>query len=185
MVNPMNPGSVSMSRDSVKKMADIIKTTRKDLIVISDTVYAPFVDDFHDLLGAAPENTIGVYSYSKYFGATGWRLGIIALHENNVIDRMIANLPEKQKAILQKRYGLDSTFPEKIKFIDRMLMDSRAVALAHTGGLSTPQQTIMTLFSLFELMDTDQAYKKSIRTILKKRMQNLYGRTRRKGGGRP
>ena len=26
-----------------------------------------------------PKNTIGVYSYSKYFGCTGWRLGAIAL----------------------------------------------------------------------------------------------------------
>ena len=37
---------------------------------------------------------IGVYSYSKYFGCTGWRLGVIALHENNVFDEPIAAHPE-------------------------------------------------------------------------------------------
>lgn len=175
MVNPMNPGSVSMSRESVERIADIIRTKRKDLIVLTDTVYAPFVDEFHDLLSAVPENTIGVYSYSKYFGVTGWRLGVIMLNEHNVIDAMIARLSKRDKAALNKRYGIDSTEPEKIKFIDRLVMDSRAVALAHTGGLSTPQQCIMALFSLFELTDKNQEYKKSIQALLKKRSADLYG----------
>jgi aspartate 4-decarboxylase len=174
MVNPMNPGSVSMSAESVTKIAGIIKSKRKDLIVLTDTVYAPFVNEFHDLLSVVPGNTIGVYSYSKYFGVTGWRLGVIMLHESNIIDTMIARLPERDKAALNQRYGIDSTEPETIKFIDRLVMDSRDVALAHTGGLSTPQQCIMALFSLFELMDTNQAYKKSIQALLKKRIADLY-----------
>jgi aspartate 4-decarboxylase len=174
MVNPMNPGSVSMSAQSVGRIAAIVKSKRKDLIVLTDTVYAPFVDEFHDLLSAVPENTIGVYSYSKYFGVTGWRLGVIMLQENNIIDAMIARLSAADKAALNERYGIDSTQPETIKFIDRLVMDSRDVALAHTGGLSTPQQCIMALFSLFELMDKKQEYKQSIQAILKKRMADLY-----------
>jgi len=174
MVNPMNPGSVSMSSNAVKNIARIIKTKRRDLIVLTDTVYAPFVNEFHDLLEEIPGNTIGVYSYSKYFGVTGWRLGVIMLHENNVIDRMIGNLPEKDKTDLNMRYGIDSTTPDKIKFIDRIVMDSRDVALAHTGGLSTPQQCIMALFSLYELLDKEKAYKKSIQAILTARIRNLY-----------
>jgi len=174
MVNPMNPGSISMRAASVNRLAEIINTTRKDLIVLTDTVYAPFVDEFHDILGKMPGNTIGVYSYSKYFGVTGWRLGVIMLHEDNIIDRMIARLPKRDKKKLNLRYGIDSMEPEKIKFIDRIVMDSRDVALAHTGGLSTPQQCIMALFSLFELLDKEHAYKKSIQDILKKRITNLY-----------
>jgi len=175
MVNPMNPGSASMRAESVNSLVEIIKTGRNDLIVLTDTVYAPFVDEFHDILGKMPENTIGVYSYSKYFGVTGWRLGVIMLHKNNIIDRMIAKLPKRYKKQLNVRYGIDSTEPETIKFIDRIVMDSRDVALAHTGGLSTPQQCIMVLFSLFELLDKEHAYKKSIQAILKKRIINLYG----------
>ena len=38
-----------------------------------------------------PHNTIGVYSYSKYFGCTGWRLGVIAVHEDNIYDKMFRN----------------------------------------------------------------------------------------------
>ncbi len=53
-------------------------------------------------------------------------------------------------------------------------MDSRQVALAHTGGLSGPQQAAMCLFSLFELLDAKYAYKKSIMDILNKRWTALF-----------
>jgi aspartate 4-decarboxylase len=38
--------------------------------------------------------------------------------------------------------------PRKIKMIDRIVADSRDVALNYTAGLSLPQQVMMTLFSL-------------------------------------
>ena len=174
MVNPMNPGAVSMDEKSVQKIATLIKKERPDLIVLTDTVYCPFVNEFHDLLEAVPQNCIGVYSYSKYFGVTGWRLGVIFVYEDNIIDQMIAALPSHQKRLLNTRYSIDSTEPVKIRFIDRLLMDSRDVALAHTGGLSTPQQCIMSLFALYDLLDSEHSYKKSIQSLLRKRMGNLY-----------
>jgi aspartate 4-decarboxylase len=48
------------------------------------------------------------------------------------------------------------------------------VALAHTGGLSTPQQIIMLLFSVFELLDRNNAYKKAIMDLLRGRWQALF-----------
>jgi hypothetical protein len=45
-----------------------------------------------------------------------------------------------------------------LRFIDRIVADSRDVALNHTAGLSLPQQVQMTLFSLFALLDRDDAY---------------------------
>ena len=96
-----------------------------------------------------PQNTIGVYSYSKHFGCTGWRLGVVAVHQNNIYDKMLAKLPAKDRAALNHRYSSISLTPEKLKFIDRMVADSRQVALNHTAGLSLPQQIQMALFSLF------------------------------------
>ena len=174
LVNPTNPTSVSLSKETVNKIAHIVKTKRQDLIVLTDTVYATFVNDYYTLLQAIPENTICVYSYSKYFGVTGWRLGVIMLSENNVIDAYIKKLPDADKRLLAKRYAIDAVDPAGIKFIDRLLMDSRDVALAHTGGISGPQQGMMCLLSLFELIDTEGVYKKSIRSILYKRIKNLY-----------
>lgn len=174
MVNPTNPTSVSLDEKTVTKIAETVKTHNQDMIVISDTVYASFVDEFHDLSAQIPENTFGVYSFSKYFGVTGWRLGVIMIHDDCVVDKIIAGLSKRDQAILDMRYRLTSTDPETIKFYDRLEMDSRDVALAHTGGISGPQQVAMCLFSLFELMDTEFAYKKTIQDILKKRWNALF-----------
>src|SRR4029079_4080596 len=103
-------------------------------------VYGTFVKDFRSLMADLPENTIGVYSYSKYWGCTGWRLGVISVHENNIFDKMIAKLPEADRTALSHRYGTITLEPERLKFIDRIVADSRDVALNHTPRLSLPQE---------------------------------------------
>jgi aspartate 4-decarboxylase len=174
LVHPSNPTSVAMHPDSLKKIADLVKTKREDLILLTDDVYGTFVNDFKSLAAIAPYNTILVYSFSKYFGATGWRLGVIGLHENNIFDKMIADLPESDRQELHKRYSTVELDPDHMKLIDRMVADSRSVALHHTAGLSTPQQVLMTFFSLYCLMDKTNAYKKEAQSIVKKRIETLY-----------
>ncbi|MNE23745.1 Bifunctional aspartate aminotransferase and L-aspartate beta-decarboxylase [compost metagenome] len=147
---------------------------RPDLILLTDDVYGTFADNFVSLFAVAPHNTILVYSYSKYFGATGWRLGAVATHKDNVLDRLIAKLPEAAKKELDERYASITTAPRDLKFIDRLVADSRTVALNHTAGLSTPQQVQMVLFSLFSLMDTPQAYKAAMKRMIRHREHALY-----------
>ena len=174
MVHPTNPTAVKLNDETLKGISRLVRTSRKNLIILTDTVYATFVDGFRSLVEVAPRNTVCVYSYSKFFGVTGWRLGVIMLHSSNVIDELISHLPAKEIAELDERYKMDSADPEKIKFIDRLEIDSRDVALAHTGGLSCPQQCIMCLFSIFYLMDKKLAYKKAIHATLRKRINYLY-----------
>ena len=119
-------------------------------------------------------NTILVYSYSKYFGATGWRLGVIATHKSNLLDAKIADLPKDERHGLNQRYASITTKPEKLLFIDRVVADSRTVALNHTAGLSTPQQVQMVLFSLFSLMDTAETYKQTMKQLIRSRKAALY-----------
>jgi len=170
VVNPGNPYAVAISPDSIKKLGAVLKK-RPDLILLTDDVYGTFVPGFRSLMGAFPKNTIGVYSYSKYFGCTGWRLGTIAVHEDNVFDEKIAAHPESIQKLLDKRYGGLTLEPRKIAFIDRIVADSRDVALNHTAGLSLPQQVMMTLFSASELMDEKKAYQKACIGIVKKRVE--------------
>lgn len=174
LVNPTNPTSRALNKSTVIRITELVKQKKQDLVIINDTVYATFVNEFHTLGEEIPQNTIGVYSYSKYFGVTGWRLGVVSIFEDCVVDRIIQKLPAKDKKELARRYSLTSTEPGKIKFIDRLEQDSRDVALAHTGGISGPQQAIMCLFSLFELMDREFTYKKTIMDILKRRWRALY-----------
>jgi aspartate 4-decarboxylase len=173
VVNPGNPTGMALSPESVAKIANLVKTKRPDLMLLTDDVYGTFVPGFRSLLGELPQNTIGVYSYSKYFGATGWRLGVIAVHEDNLFDRKIAGLPSADLKALDKRYGALTLEPRKIKFIDRIVADSRDVALNHTAGLSLPQQVMMSLFGLAELMDTEKRYQAACREIVYRRMQAI------------
>jgi aspartate 4-decarboxylase len=160
---------MAMSRETLAKIVNLVKTKRPDLMLLTDDVYGTFVEDFRSLLGELPQNTIGVYSYSKYFGCTGWRLGVIAIHEDNIFDKMIVQLPDKQIEALDKRYGPITLEPRKLKFIDRIVADSRDIGLNHTAGLSLPQQVMMTMFSLYELMDTQKAYQKACMEIVRRR----------------
>jgi aspartate 4-decarboxylase len=96
------------------------------------------------------------------------------VHENCVVDQIIKKLPAKKQALLDVRYRLTSTKPGEIPFHERLEMDSRQVALAHTGGISGPQQVGMCLFSLYELLDQSYSYKKAIMDILKKRWAALF-----------
>lgn len=174
LCNPSNPASVRMRPSTMAHLADLVKLQRPDLIIITDDVYSTFVHDFCSLMTVVPHNTMAVYSYSKYFGATGWRLGAIALHKTNVIDQMLAALPEATTHTLNKRYEHLALSPQSLKFIDRMVADSRNVALNHTAGLSTPQQVQMALFSLYGLLDQNHTYQKTCQEIVNTRFNDLY-----------
>ncbi len=174
VVNPSNPTSVEISPKSTQYLIKVVKNLNPNLMILTDDVYGTFVPGFTSLLNELPENTICVYSFSKYFGATGWRLGAIALHKNNVYDKMLSAIPEKEKERLAKLYSSLTLHPEKLKFIDRMVADSRQVALNHTAGLSLPQQIQMMLFASFALTDTDNRYKKVCNELINRRYNLLW-----------
>jgi len=173
VVNPSNPPSVKIDPRGLAQIAAIV-ADRPDLVLLTDDVYGTFADDFLSLFAVCPRNTILVYSFSKYFGATGWRLGVIATHHETVLDRQIAALPEADKLMLDARYGSLMLDPRKLKFIDRLVADSRTVSLNHTAGLSTPQQVQMVLFALFELMDEPGTYKQAVKRIIRRRRAAMY-----------
>ena len=174
IVNPSNPASISMKAGTVSHLKQVVLNDNPDLMIISDDVYSTFVDDFTSLMADLPYNTIGVYSYSKYFGVTGWRLGTIVLNEVNVFDKLLREQSEDKKERARRRYSGMSSDQDNIAFIDRIVADSRQVALNHTAGLSTPQQVQMAFFSVFALVDADDRYKKLTQQICRRRQQFLY-----------
>ena len=177
ITNPSNPPSYTLSPETAARIVNIVKKDNPNLMIITDDVYGTFSPHFRSLMAELPQNTLCVYSFSKYFGATGWRDAVIALHEENIFDRMIAHLPEEQKKILNKRYSSLTLTPEKLKFIDRMVADSRQVALNHTAGLSLPQQTQMSLFASFAILDKENRYKNKMQEIIRRRLKALWDNT--------
>lgn len=174
MVNPENPGAYSLSKKNIVKIGDIVNTERKDLIVLSDNVYAPFAPKYYSFMMSCPRNTIEVFSLSKFFGTTGWRLGLVMIAKDNRINEMIKKLPKRDKDRLHDRYSIASMTPNDIPFMERLVLDSRQVAEGHVGGLSTPQQTLIGLFLFYYMNDKKHRYITEIQTELKRRMVSLY-----------
>jgi aspartate 4-decarboxylase len=173
LVNPSNPASFAMDPKTQARLVELVKTRRPDLIILTDDVYGTFAPGFRSLAADLPRNTILVYSYSKHFGCTGWRLGVVGIHQDNIFDAHLKKLPEDDRAALRRRYGSLSTDPDSLRFIDRIVADSRDVALNHTAGLSLPQQLQMTLFSLFALLDRNDDYQNRCRQLVRGRLAAL------------
>lgn len=174
MVNPSNPPSYRLSDENIAYIQDIVKKDNPNLMIVTDDVYGTFANNFKSFMYLLPANTLCVYSYSKYFGATGWRLAVIAAAKENIYDKLLSALPETEKDDLRKRYSSLTLEPDKLKFIDRLVADSRAVALNHTAGLSTPQQVQMSLMSLMCLLDTEDAYKNKMKSLIDDRLEALW-----------
>lgn len=176
IVNPSNPPSYMIAPETVDLLADIVERWNPNLMIVTDDVYATYVNGFQSLMTRLPHNTICVYSFSKYFGATGWRTAVTAIHRDNIFDDLLKRLPRKRKNELQQWYGSIRSDVENMRFIDRMVADSRKVALNHTAGLSLPQQIQMTLFALYSIIDKREGnhFKEKMQQIIRQRLDALW-----------
>jgi len=174
MVNPGNPGAYSLPKENIVAIGNIVNTVRKDLLVLSDNVYAPFAPQYYSFMTSCPYNTIEVFSLSKYFGTTGWRLGLVMLAKKNRFNDQLAKLSADRKKRLDTRYSTASLNPRKLSFMERLVLDSRQVAEAHVGGLSTPQQALIGLMLYYDMQDRNKKYRSEIRETLKVRITSMY-----------
>ena len=151
LVNPSNPASRALSEKTLERLKAAVEKN-PDLIILTDDVYGTFAQDFRSVYSVLPYNTILVYSFSKLYGVTGWRVGLIAMNRNNVCDRLLGELPAEDQAFLRGEYSIVTAEPEKMPFLDRVVADSRSIGLYHTSGLSTPSQVFMVMMSLTHLV---------------------------------
>jgi aspartate/methionine/tyrosine aminotransferase len=77
MCNPSNPTGAVYPAAVVKAIVDL--AVKYDLYVVSDEVYEELIFEGEPTTAAlfAPERVIGVYSFSKTYSMTGWRVGYI------------------------------------------------------------------------------------------------------------
>jgi aspartate 4-decarboxylase len=174
LINPGNPDSRAVRPERLDELRQIIQTDRPDLLVVNDTAYANFVEDFHGVTATVPRNVILIHTFSKGYAATGNRLGFIAVHRDSVADSLLRAKPAEVKERLRARYQAASADVDAMPFIQRLLADSREVALHNIAGLSTPNQVQMTLFELAYLMPEGAAYLEGTRAILRERLDALY-----------
>ena len=154
LVNPSNPASHALSDKTLQRLKQVVEKN-PNLIILTDDVYGTFAEDFRTVYSVLPYNTILVYSFSKLYGVTGWRVGLIAMNRNNVCDRLLSELPEKDRDFLHEEYAIITSNPEEMSFLDRVVADSRSIGLYHTSSLSTPSQAFMALMSLTHLINAE------------------------------
>ncbi|MFK5676789.1 bifunctional aspartate transaminase/aspartate 4-decarboxylase [Ligilactobacillus sp. LYQ60] len=172
-INPSNPGAKAFDKQALAAIKRAV-AKNPDLMIVTDDVYGTFAENFQTIYSVVPYNTMLVYSFSKLFGATGWRLGLIAMHDDNVFDKLVSELPSAQRAEVNERYGNVVLHPDKMSFIERMVADSRSIGLYHTAGLSTPQQVMEDLFALTHLVaGKDDQYINESRRIVSERYNRL------------
>ena len=80
LVNLSNPASHALSENTPARLAQVVEKN-PDMIILTDDVYGTFAKDFQSVYAVLPYNTILVYSFSKHYGITGWRIGLIAMNE--------------------------------------------------------------------------------------------------------
>lgn len=173
VTNPSNPPSYELDRQTVEAIKDVVKAN-PDLMILTDDVYGTFVRGYRSLIADLPFNAMSCYSFSKYYGATGWRLSVTAISRNNVFDKLLAALPQDKKDALDKRYESLTVDVPGLKFIDRMVAESRLIALNHTAGLSTPQQIQMSLMALGTLLDSQDVYHERMIRLIHDRYESLW-----------
>ena len=173
VTNPSNPPSYEIDRKTVEAIQEAVKAN-PDLMILTDDVYGTFVRGYRSLIADLPYNAMSCYSFSKYFGATGWRVAVTAVSQKNVFDKLISELPEDKKAALNKRYQSLTIDVPGLKFIDRMVAESRLIALNHTAGLSTPQQIQMSFMALGSLMDKQGVYHERMIKLIHDRYDALW-----------
>lgn len=81
---PNNPTGVVLSRDYLEALASV--AIERDLIVLSDEAYEHLTYDGaqHVSIGSLPgmaERTLSVFSFSKSYAMTGWRVGYVVAPE--------------------------------------------------------------------------------------------------------
>jgi aspartate 4-decarboxylase len=175
LINPGNPDTRAVQPERLRQLGDLVRNQRPDLVIVADTAYATFVPGFRSVLAELPRNTVLIHSFSKNFGATGNRLGFVALAADTVLDDLIAAQPHDVRARQQHRYGSMTSDVAGLSFMRRMVADSREVALHNIAGLSTVDQVQMGLFALTFLLPRGAEYAEATRAELGRRLDALYG----------
>ena len=89
LVDPNNPLGTCHTEDEIRAIADIARSVGAYLI--HDATYCHFADSFTPALRFYPEKTIVTYSFSKWLGLAGMRLGAV-LASADIIE-MLATAP--------------------------------------------------------------------------------------------
>ena len=135
IVNPSNPTGVILPKDNIKAIVDIAR--ERNAYIFADEIYFNLVFNgykFHSFLSEDYDKVIGIYSFSKAYAMTGFRIGwMIARSEiiKTIASKMqliLSNIPEfTQYAALKALSREDIVERNRRIFMNRIMKLSKGL----------------------------------------------------------
>jgi len=119
LVDPNNPLGTCFTKGQILDIIEIAK--ENNIIIIHDCTYKDFADDHTLIANYYPNNTITVWSFSKWLGLAGLRIGAIITSENimDIIGQYPPNILGSnivaQRGAIAGLNIMDEWFPEVFK----------------------------------------------------------------------
>jgi aspartate/methionine/tyrosine aminotransferase len=88
LVDPNNPLGICYTREEIREFCDIAR--KVGAYLLHDSTYRDFADDHVLAARFYPERAITIYSFSKWLGLAGLRVGAVVANLE-IIDRLAAN----------------------------------------------------------------------------------------------
>ncbi len=141
LVDPNNPLGTCHTADEIRAFTDIARSV--DAYLIHDATYSQFAEGFTPAFRFYPEKAIVTYSFSKWLGLAGMRLGAVLAHPD-IIERIATAPPNNlgsnvlsQRAAIAGLKTKAEWFPEILR---RLRANQAAVfeAVSRIPGLHIP-----------------------------------------------
>ncbi len=104
LVDPNNPLGTACTKTEIAEITDAV--AKAGAYLIHDCTYRHFAHEHHLAAKLDPERTITIYSFSKWLGLAGLRIGAVVAHPD-VIERLAASPPNNLgSSILSQRAAI-------------------------------------------------------------------------------
>jgi aspartate/methionine/tyrosine aminotransferase len=141
LVDPNNPLGSRIPAEDIAAIAAIARDV--DATVIHDCTYRHFAEGHTLLAHAAPERTVTTYSFSKWLGLAGLRVGAIVA-DHHMIGRLAAAAPNALGSSVLAQHAAIAGLEVKQEWLpavisaDRAAKQAIAAAVARVPGLALP-----------------------------------------------
>jgi aspartate/methionine/tyrosine aminotransferase len=123
IVDPNNPVGTACTEDEIKAIAGIAREARAYLI--HDCTYRDFAFEHHLAARYYPERTITVWSFSKWLGLAGLRVGALIAHPD-IIDKLAEAPPNILGSNIMTQRGAIAGLKIKKEWFPEVLAEQRA-----------------------------------------------------------
>jgi aspartate/methionine/tyrosine aminotransferase len=122
LIDPLNPLGSSYTRDELEAIVDVARA--HGAIIVHDCTYRHFADGHTLVAGLYPEATLTTYSFSKWLGLAGLRLGAV-VGRAELLDRLTSTPSNPLGANIQAQRAAIAGLKVKEPWLQRLRQVNR------------------------------------------------------------